>query len=79
MQVSSSITTTPPEPSIEPALASESKSMATSHFFGLQHRAGRSAGDHGLQLLAAADAAADFVDHPPEVEAHRQLVDARAC
>ena len=31
MQVSSSITTTPPEPSIEPALASESKSMATSH------------------------------------------------
>ena len=30
MQVSSSITTTPPEPSMDPALASESKSMGTS-------------------------------------------------
>src|SRR6266851_1611876 len=29
MQVSSSITTTPPEPSIEPAFATESKSIAT--------------------------------------------------
>jgi hypothetical protein len=69
-------TTTPPEPSMEPAFATESKSMATSISSGggsapTSRRARRlSAG------LPVGDAAGDVVDHLLQVVAHGQLVDA---
>src|SRR6185312_4737969 len=43
---------------------------------GVERRHRRAAGDDGLDLLAAGDAAADLVDHLAQRDAHRQLVDA---
>ena len=68
--------TTPPEPSMLLALGQRIEIHGEVALVGLEHRAGRSAGNHGFQLLAAPHAAADFVDHAHQVEAHRQLVNA---
>ena len=53
MQVSSSITIMPPEPIIEPALASSSKSTGRSRNASGMHSPGGTAGLDGLELLAA--------------------------
>ena len=42
-----------------------------------QHRRRRSARHHGLQFLAAANAAGNFVNHLLQVVAHRQFIYAR--
>ncbi len=63
---------------MEPALPTWSKSMPDVDFFGQQNGRGRSAGNDGLEIAAAADAACNFVDHFFEVVAHGQLVDAGA-
>ena len=62
MQVSSSMTIMPPEPIIEPASVSSSKSTGRSSMLCGDAAARRSARLHGLELLAVADAAADVVD-----------------
>jgi hypothetical protein len=43
---------------------------------GAQHGAGCAAGNDGLELLAALDAAGNLVDRLAQVVAHGQLVDA---
>ena len=74
MQVSSSMTTRPPEPIMAPILVRESKSMWRSRCLFGQAAAGGAADLDGLELLSAVDAAADIVKYDlPQRRAHGDL------
>ena len=77
MQVESSITITPAEPSIEPAAASESKSIPTSQPALRDQRRRDPAGDHRLDLAPRWRPAGTVLDQFAQRYAHRQLVKAR--
>ena len=74
-QVVSSMTTTAPDPSIEPALAVSSLVTGRSRWSaGHEPGSGGSARDPGLELAIVADASGDVVDHLPPGEAVGQFV-----
>ncbi len=73
MQVRSSMTIMPPEPIIEPASVSFSKSTGRSSRLSGHTAAGRSAGLHGLEGPVLEDAAADVEDDVPQGRAHGEL------
>src|ERR1017187_6013466 len=78
MQVWSSMTTTPPEPSIEPALPTWSKSMPMSISSGSKTGVDEPPGTTAFNPPPAINPPRHFVDHLFEVVAHRQFVDAGA-
>src|SRR5579862_8771877 len=76
MQAVSSSTTTPPEPSIDPVFATESKSMATSISSGRRTGVDEPPGTTAFNSPVR-NSAADVIDHLLKVVAHRQFVDTR--
>ena len=76
MSVVSSITITPPEPSMLPIFATRVVIHGRSHSSARSTGQDDPPGTTAFSFLAVPNAAADFVDHPQEIEAHRQLVHA---
>ena len=77
MQVVSSSTMMPAEPSSDPAFCTPSKLAWASSSCGQQNRHRRPAGDHGLERAAVAHAAGAPVDELAQRDVHRRFVDAR--